>query len=77
MRFEDISIDDSFKGKTIREFSNHMEKFEIFWLPCENVDNIVIRPLPDSNFGYDLAILISQNGDKVIFQWNVLHCQDS
>ena len=60
MRFEEVSVDDSFKGKTIREFHDNMERIGKVLIALRRGDQMVIRPPLDSKLDYDFAILISQ-----------------
>jgi voltage-gated potassium channel len=60
MRFEEVSVDDNFKGKPIREFHDYMEKSGKVVVALRRGDDLVIRPSLDSRLDYDFAILISQ-----------------
>lgn len=60
MRFEEVTVDDSFKGKAIREFHDYMEKSGKVVVALRRGDELVIRPSLDSMLDYDFAILISQ-----------------
>ncbi len=61
MRFEEVSVDESFKGKAIREFHDYMEKTGRVVVALRRGDDLVIRPSLDSKLDYDFAILLSQN----------------
>jgi len=61
MKFEEVSVDDSFKGRAIREFHDHMEKRGKVLVALRRGDHMVIRPPLDSKLDYDFAILISQS----------------
>ncbi|MHB1471329.1 MAG: potassium channel family protein [Thermoplasmataceae archaeon] len=61
MRFEEVPVDDSFRGKATREFHDYLEKNGKVLIAVRKGDDIIIRPPLDSTLDCEFAILISQN----------------
>jgi voltage-gated potassium channel len=60
MRFEEVPVDNSFKGKAVKEFHDYMERNGKVVVAFRKGDNIFLRSSLDSIMDFDFAILISQ-----------------